>query len=1418
MPIRRVPRLVGPQYAHALERLDGDKSFAELEDRIRNPDARDPLAKSVRAALEQDGVDPAQAQAETMRSVMAIALARLGRELGQRPTRSTAETIDLRTVSKEVSKAVADLLRAVSQVEHIPGALDEHGLVPLKKEVAAEAGHVFDDLGAKATPELVVKEMKRLYKSFDEETLAKLQESFPSQMPTPEELADLKAAARKQHLAGIVKDVIDHNPGSSHYVVVQLVRERGELDFTARALRGLYRAFPDVLELALASRDQADEIAVRPAGPAGDYHVLDTTDPICRILVARACEDAAPLDGVNHIAERLGDNPLWKRRFGAAPGDHALRAYLKDVFPDRYGAWTDVQAQKVTRALVQALAEAPEGASLYGVVRELKSEHGTFSTQRWIEGKLVKRWEKEPELFPEAQALKVRGKGFVLEGRGEKPEPAPPKPKPGVYDEAFARMIAELYDAEPGALRAHIVGVVRQFDPAFTGRRLRMLAAEFPDVGVGLSFHDLGDREHLAQAYGVVRGMYPLATVWELSAIALEQGLPRLGEAQLKKLAKAHPDLFSLDGIHEPGALSVAPASAVSNVEGMTDKSETLIEGYVRDAKPGDTLKVVHQRLNDDPYLSRHHGKLHREQVREVIKARVPEAADWKVYNVVKVATVLHEYIQNNPDVPSLSRLVKRIKADYPGFPSYVTLCGSTQATFEKHLDRMPWLREYRTSPGKFKFGSHARSDNMQLTAELRDILAKAFADAPEAWTNEDIYRDLNDNHPVIQKKYPGVSESTVTGIRAKFGRDVVPRRVGQAQPRKDTVDRRTADEIREDAQRLARDLTKIIKAGGKPKLNAIAEEWDVDPQYFKRLMGKHPRLFPHWKKRYPMTEHRAKIIGYVTETLPIGATLRDLEAAVHASGLLPPDMKFTWRSVKNYERKFPGLIPNLKEQNEARFLRVLGREVWTAPKDESVRQVVLRVGERFGETIVSWERLKDELIPAWNAALDNGEPVPPWVKRVAGRSKTFPEDGLAKDAAKLPPEENTEIDRELAQLGEIPQRLEMLERIVARRAKNAFSDFNVLHIQHLLGSNYKFIDAVHRLGCPKEDMLTVGIPYSTSETVADVMEGEGYEVMKPPLNIAAWERQVEDAVYQMVEKAKANGKEVVVFDDGGLVAKILHERPWAKPYRKLFRVVEQTTRGITVASKYDLDVPIVNYAQDPAKDLEGPMIGEVVLDRMRERFAGIGMGDVTGKKLTVNGFGVIGAATAVELAKAGAEVTVYDPDAGARKRAKAMAKKLKLDIKVLAKPEEAFAGAEMIVGCTGHESITRAAIDAAADGCVLVSTSSKLVEIDMGYIDERASSEDGLAREQLRDGEHPPSCRYTFDDGKEIVVLADGFPVNFDGKVNCVEPDEIQLTHAGMLIAGFQATWKDLEPGLNDLDDDLREELISDWKDVRGK
>src|SRR6185503_6639813 len=103
-----------------------------------------------------------------------------------------------------------------------------------------------------------------------------------------------------------------------------------------------------------------------------------------------------------------------------------------------------------------------------------------------------------------------------------------------------------------------------------------------------------------------------------------------------------------------------------------------------------------------------------------------------------------------------------------------------------------------------------------------------------------------------------------------------------------------------------------------------------------------------------------------------------------------------------------------------------------------------------------------------------------------------------------------------------------------------------------------------------------------------------------------------------------------------------------------LFHIVEQTRRGITVASGVDLRSPLINVAQAPAKAIEGPMIGHSSEERLIRRLTGLGVESLAGKKVGVIGNGVIGSAIAAMLRRAGAHVTILDEDEAARRQARA--------------------------------------------------------------------------------------------------------------------------------------------------------------------
>jgi hypothetical protein len=87
--------------------------------------------------------------------------------------------------------------------------------------------------------------------------------------------------------------------------------------------------------------------------------------------------------------------------------------------------------------------------------------------------------------------------------------------------------------------------------------------------------------------------------------------------------------------------------------------------------------------------------------------------------------------------------------------------------------------------------------------------------------------------------------------------------------------------------------------------------------------------------------------------------------------------------------------------------------------------------------------------------------------------------------------------------------------------------------------------------------------------------------------------------------------------------------------------------------------------------------------------------------------------------------------------------------------------------------------------GVVVASASSKQLELDMEGLG-RASSRRTLVRSNS-----PlvrlPTARYKLGQ-KEITVLGDGWPVNFDGDVEDIPPGLIQITRAAMFAGAIQA------------------------------
>jgi S-adenosylhomocysteine hydrolase len=254
------------------------------------------------------------------------------------------------------------------------------------------------------------------------------------------------------------------------------------------------------------------------------------------------------------------------------------------------------------------------------------------------------------------------------------------------------------------------------------------------------------------------------------------------------------------------------------------------------------------------------------------------------------------------------------------------------------------------------------------------------------------------------------------------------------------------------------------------------------------------------------------------------------------------------------------------------------------------------------------------------------------------------------------------------------------------------------------------------------------------------------------------------------------------LIDDGGKAATVA-----AKKYPQhahLFRAVEQTTRGITEITTLEatggkLGFPVVDVARAALKKHESTKIGAQIAGEIEKLLGGVGLDEIRGRAVTVMGYGMIGVGTAAALAERGAKVTVWDVDPA--KRAEAAAR-----FDVPATREEALRGKSLVVGATGHRSITRADVALLGHECVLASASSRDVEIDLSI--NRDKDVETVPLLAAGRGDKRFITRVWRFPEKDVVVLRNGFPLNFRGDYETGTNEDIQQTRALMLLAAAQA------------------------------
>ncbi len=381
-----------------------------------------------------------------------------------------------------------------------------------------------------------------------------------------------------------------------------------------------------------------------------------------------------------------------------------------------------------------------------------------------------------------------------------------------------------------------------------------------------------------------------------------------------------------------------------------------------------------------------------------------------------------------------------------------------------------------------------------------------------------------------------------------------------------------------------------------------------------------------------------------------------------------------------------------------------------------------------------------------------------------------------------------------------IPDELEHINAVKEMMPEGIYQHARVLYIQHELGTQKaKFQASIDKGGLDPRKCEIIGVPYSTNYVSEAAFRKMGFachtpDVVDPNDVGAAVERAAVVAIKKMLDEAQP-GEKLMIVDDGGKAAKALHKHFPGEAHR--FRIVEQTTRGRTeLDSLPELKAPAIDVARSALKRHETPHIGEEVITEAKRIATWCGLDVLKDKDVCVVGFGVIGEGVAGAAADEGARVTVLDKDPKQVARAQAMGFHAVLlpegpPDAVDAAKREALGDKALIIGATGHRSITRDDVErfVSHETCI-GSASSRDVEVEMSQ--NRDPDVETIPLVTAGPGDKRFVTRVWRSKAKDVVMLKNGFPLNFNGKVETGSADSIQQTRAIMMLAEIQALMTD--------------------------
>jgi S-adenosylhomocysteine hydrolase len=320
----------------------------------------------------------------------------------------------------------------------------------------------------------------------------------------------------------------------------------------------------------------------------------------------------------------------------------------------------------------------------------------------------------------------------------------------------------------------------------------------------------------------------------------------------------------------------------------------------------------------------------------------------------------------------------------------------------------------------------------------------------------------------------------------------------------------------------------------------------------------------------------------------------------------------------------------------------------------------------------------------------------------------------------------------------------------------------------HLLEDLPAYLTELERLGLnPRTTLLFYKpYPYPQAEELQRAIRARGYQL-----------HSIKSV--DQVLTARQSTEPMFVIEDGGHVASFVYTHPGIP----VSGFVEQTTRGLRVHEdqlrlRGRLPAPVLTVADAEIKSrFEPPLIADQIVHNLRILAPRL---PIRGSRILVVGAGTIGLPLARRLRENGASLRLVDPRPLRRLEVIADCGPDALALSI----DAAAPWADLVIGATGTRSIPGNVLQRLKSGAMVASISSDQVEIEIPWLNRNSVQVQEWFWQGQDKSKPAAQSIYTLHNGRRIVLLNSGYPLNFSGPHAGMAPNGGDLVMSLMIAA----------------------------------